>query len=60
MQAESFATKVDVFATKADVAATRADLAKMESRLIKWMVAMQLITIGTMSAIMATLIQLLG
>ncbi len=52
--------RLDQFATKADIADVRTDLAALESRLIKWMVTLQLLGLGAIAAIVATAVQLLG
>jgi len=41
------ATKEDVLATKADVLMLRADLYAMETKIIKWMIATVLTSVGT-------------
>ena len=38
----------------------KTEMAEMESRLIKWMVTLQLLGLGAIAAIVATSVQLLG
>ena len=51
--------RLDQFATKADVADLKTEMAEIESRIIKWMVAMQLLAVGAIAAIMAAIVQVL-
>lgn len=52
--------RVSFIEGKLDQFATKADMAEMESRLIKWMVTLQLLGLGAIAAIVATAVQLLG
>lgn len=52
--------RVSFIEGKLDQFATKADLAETESRLIKWMVTLQLLGLGAIAAIVATAVQLLG
>ncbi len=52
--------RVSFIEGKLDQFATKADLAETESRLIKWMVTLQLLGLGAIAAIVATAVQLMG
>ncbi len=52
--------RVSFIEGKLDQFSTKADLAELESRLIKWMVTLQLLGLGAIAGIVAAIVQLFG
>ena len=52
--------RVSFIEGKLDQFSTKPDLAELESRLIKWMVTLQLLGLGAIAGIVAAIVQLFG